>query len=85
MTVKRKRPTKGILSLLRTRWNLSFAIYRIRRSSHYAKQTVDAGAGQSKAMREHIDEASRSAHAMETIANKIEDGNKMIMRACTTQ
>ena len=49
------------------------------------KQTVDAGAGQSKAMREHIDEASRSAHAMETIANKIEDGNKMIMRACTTQ
>jgi hypothetical protein len=48
------------------------------------KKTVDASADQSTAMSRHIDEAARSATAMEAIANKIEDGNQMIMRAYVT-
>jgi hypothetical protein len=45
------------------------------------KRTVQSGTEQSAAMDRHIGETTRSANAMETIANTIEDGNQMIMRA----
>jgi len=45
------------------------------------RRTVDSAGVQSKAMERHIEEAARSAAAMETIANTIETGNKAIMRA----
>jgi hypothetical protein len=55
----------------------SYQAYKLR-------QTVQASGEQSEAMERHVGEAARSATAMETIANKIEDGNKMIMRAYVT-
>lgn len=48
------------------------------------RETVKSAGDQADAMERHIGEAARSATAMETIANKIEDGNKMIMRAYVT-
>jgi hypothetical protein len=48
------------------------------------RQTVAASSEQSRAMERHITEAARSATAMETIANKIEAGNKAILRAYLT-
>jgi hypothetical protein len=45
------------------------------------RETVKAAGEQSQAMERHIGEAARSATAMETIANTIEDGNQLIMRA----
>ena len=45
------------------------------------KKTVNAGTEQSKAMERHIDEAARSATAMEGIVTAIQSGNKAIMRA----
>src|SRR4029077_5921498 len=48
------------------------------------RDTVNASADQSRAMNRHIEEAERSADAMETIAKTIESGNKMIMRAYLT-
>lgn len=48
------------------------------------KQTVESSGKQSEAMERHIEQAARSATAMEAVADKIEDGNKMIMRAYVT-
>jgi hypothetical protein len=48
------------------------------------RQTVKAAGEQSQAMERHIGEAARSATAMETIASKIETGNKAVMRAYLT-
>jgi hypothetical protein len=48
------------------------------------RQSVDASAEQSRAMERHIGEAARSANAMEEIADKIEAGNKAVMRAYLT-
>jgi hypothetical protein len=48
------------------------------------KQAVDASAQQSVAMQQHIEEASRSANAMEEIAKTIDEGNQAVMRAYLT-
>jgi hypothetical protein len=48
------------------------------------RETVEAAGEQSEAMERHIGESARSATAMETIANTIETGNQMIMRAYLT-
>ena len=48
------------------------------------KKTVEDSSEQSKAMKRHIGEASRSADAMEDIATKIQEGNKAILRAYLT-
>jgi hypothetical protein len=47
------------------------------------RETVES-AGEAEAMERHIAQASRSATAMETIATKIEAGNKAVMRAHIT-
>jgi hypothetical protein len=48
------------------------------------KETVKSAGEQAKAMERHIQEAARSATAMENIANTIDVGNKAIMRAYLT-
>jgi hypothetical protein len=48
------------------------------------RQTVKSAGEQSKAMERHIGEASRSADAMELIANTIAEGNRDILRAYLT-
>lgn len=48
------------------------------------RETVESAGKQSEAMERHIDEAARSATAMETIANTIEAGNQAVMRAYLT-
>jgi len=48
------------------------------------RKTVQSAAKQSEAMERYIAEAERSATAMETISNVIEDGNKAVMRAYLT-
>jgi hypothetical protein len=48
------------------------------------RRTVDASSEQSKAMERHIGEATRSADAMEQIAEVILTGNKAITRAYLT-
>jgi hypothetical protein len=45
------------------------------------KKTVKSAGEQSKAMDRHIDEATRSANAMEKISETIQAGNREIMRA----
>ena len=45
------------------------------------KRTVESAGEQSKAMERHIGEAARSATAMEDIAEKIQEGNKAILRS----
>ncbi|SRR6266496_1808502 len=52
--------------------------------SYFLKQTVESAGEQSKAMDRHIGEAARSATAMEDIADKIQAGNKAILRAYLT-
>jgi len=48
------------------------------------RQTVNASGEQSKAMGRHIEEAARSANAMEDISTAITAGNKAVMRAYLT-
>jgi hypothetical protein len=48
------------------------------------RETVRAAGEQSEAMERHINEAARSAAAMEKIANTIEAGNQAVMRAYLT-
>jgi hypothetical protein len=48
------------------------------------RRTVDSAGEQSAAMNRHIEEAARSANAMEDISVKIRDGNKAILRAYLT-
>jgi hypothetical protein len=61
---------------------LQFLVYAYQAKK--LRETVKSAGEQSEAMERHIGEAARSATAMETIANKIEDGNRMIMRAYVT-
>jgi len=48
------------------------------------RQTVNASGEQSRAMGRHIDEAARSANAMEDIGTAIKAGNRAVMRAYLT-
>ncbi len=48
------------------------------------RETVESAGEQSAAMERHIEEAARSADAMENIAKTIEAGNKAVMRAYLT-
>jgi hypothetical protein len=48
------------------------------------KETVESYEAQSQSMERHIDEAARSADAMETIANTIQTGNRAIIRVYLT-
>ena len=48
------------------------------------RETVSAAGEQSKAMERHINEATRSANAMEGIVSAIEEGNQAVMRAYLT-
>jgi hypothetical protein len=48
------------------------------------RETVESAEEQSKAMKRHINEAARSANAMESIVNVIRTGNKEVMRAYLT-
>ena len=60
------------------------AIFQLGVYGYQAKklrETVKSAGEQSRAMERHIEEAARSADAMERIANKIEAGNKAVMRA----
>jgi hypothetical protein len=52
--------------------------------SYQLTKTVRSAGEQSAAMDRHIDEAARSATAMETIAATIQTGNRAIMRAYLT-
>jgi len=52
--------------------------------THFLKKTVESAAEQSVAMERHIEEAARSATAMETISTAIQSGNKAVMRAYLT-
>jgi hypothetical protein len=61
---------------------LQFLVYAYQAKK--LRETVESAEGQSKAMERHIAEASRSATAMENIADKIEDGNRAVMRAYLT-
>ena len=63
------------------------AIFQLGVYGYQAKklrETVKSAGEQSRAMERHIEEAARSADAMERIANKIEAGNKAVMRAYLT-
>jgi len=61
---------------------LQFLVYAYQ--AEKLRQTVKSAEGQSKAMERHIDEAARSATAMETIATTIREGNKAVTRAYLT-
>ena len=61
---------------------LQFLVYTYQAKK--LRETVKSAREQSDAMNRHIGEAARSATAMEDIAKKIDDGNRMIMRAYLT-
>ncbi len=58
---------------------LQFLVYAYQAKK--LRETVESASEQSEAMERHIGEAERSANAMENIADKIDFGNKAIMRA----
>jgi hypothetical protein len=61
---------------------LQFLVYAYQ--AQKLRETVKSAGEQSAAMERHIDEAARSATAMETIAKTIDTGNRAIMRAYLT-
>lgn len=61
---------------------LQFLVYAYQAKK--LRETVEAAGEQSQAMERHIGEASRSADAMELIANTIAEGNRDILRAYLT-
>jgi hypothetical protein len=52
--------------------------------TYFLKKTVESAGEQSVAMERHIEEAARSATAMENISNAIQSGNRLAMRAYVT-
>lgn len=84
----RKQKAATDRNLVRATWVLAgigiLQLFVFGAQAFMLKQTVDASADQGTAMREHIDEARRSATAMEDVVATIEAGNKAVMRAYLT-